>query len=110
MSIFPRPQALLGNQGICVYPRSSAVLFFQSVFLSVFHPWLFFPFVALVYYGGLRSGMDAAKLIAMGESAVVFGDPVSFAVGGEISDSGCVTYASNYTAEDCPFPAYELNA
>ncbi len=56
--------------------------------------------VALVYYGGVRSGTDAAKLIAMGASAVVFGVPISFAVGGQFSDSGCVTYASNYTAED----------
>lgn len=56
--------------------------------------------VALVYYGGARSGTDAAKLISMGASAVVFGVPVGLAAGGEITDLSGVVYASNYTDED----------
>ena len=38
--------------------------------------------VALVYYGGARSGTDVAKLISLGASAVVFGVPIGLAAGG----------------------------
>ena len=56
--------------------------------------------MALVYYGGARSGTDAAKLIAMGASAVVFGVPIGLAAGGDITDISGVTYASNYADTD----------
>ena len=56
--------------------------------------------VGLVYYGGARSGTDAAKLIAMGASAVVFGVPIGLAAGGAITDIDGVSYASNYTDGD----------
>ena len=56
--------------------------------------------VALVYFGGARSGTDGAKLISLGASAVVYGVPIGLAAGGAMSESGDVTYASNYTSED----------
>ncbi len=44
--------------------------------------------VDLIWYGGARSGTDAAKLIAMGCKAVVYGLPVALAVGGSMSAAG----------------------
>ena len=41
--------------------------------------------IDLIWYGGARSGTDAAKLIAMGCKAVVYGLPVALAVGGSMS-------------------------
>ena len=40
--------------------------------------------IDLVYFGGVRSGTDAAKLIAMGAKAVVLGVAAGLAAGGEI--------------------------
>jgi glutamate synthase domain-containing protein 2 len=55
--------------------------------------------VALVYTGGVRSGTDAAKMIAMGASAVIYGVAAAIAVGGAIRD-GAIHYQADRTAED----------
>jgi isopentenyl diphosphate isomerase/L-lactate dehydrogenase-like FMN-dependent dehydrogenase len=55
--------------------------------------------IALVYTGGVRSGTDAAKMIAMGASAVVYGVAAAIAVGGAIQD-GAIHYPADRTAED----------
>ena len=56
--------------------------------------------IALVNFGGARSGTDAAKLIALGCMAVVYAMPIGLAAGGEITDGRTLTFASNYTDED----------
>ncbi len=55
--------------------------------------------IDLVWYGGARSGTDAAKLIAMGCKAVVFSIPLALAVGGSITHGG-VEFASDYSIEE----------
>ena len=42
----------------------------------------------LIYSGGVRSGTDAARLIALGASAVVYGVTAAIAMGGEIGTQG----------------------
>ena len=56
--------------------------------------------IELVYFGGARSGTDAAKLIALGCSVVVYAMPVGLAAGGEITEGRTLAFASNYTDED----------
>ncbi|MFQ6022908.1 MAG: FAD-dependent oxidoreductase [Acidiferrobacterales bacterium] len=56
--------------------------------------------IDLVYFGGVRSGTDAAKIIALGCVAVVLAMPVGLAIGGEITEHGSLEFASNYTDED----------
>jgi NADPH-dependent glutamate synthase beta subunit-like oxidoreductase len=41
--------------------------------------------IDLVYFGGVRSGTDAAKVIALGSVAVVLGVPVALAAGGDFA-------------------------
>jgi len=55
--------------------------------------------IDLVWYGGVRSGTDAAKLIAMGCKAVVYSMPVALALGGTITGS-TLAFESNYTSQD----------
>ena len=55
--------------------------------------------IDLVWYGGARSGTDAAKLIAMGCKAVVFSIPLALAVGGSITHGG-LEFASDYSIEE----------
>ena len=55
--------------------------------------------VTLVYTGGVRSGTDAAKLIAMGASAVVYGVAAAMAMGGVI-DVNSMSYQSDRTIEE----------
>lgn len=55
--------------------------------------------IALVYFGGARSGTDAAKICALGGDVVVLGVPVGLAAGGRIGPAG-LEFASDYTAED----------
>ena len=56
--------------------------------------------IDLVYFGGARSGTDAAKLIALGAKAVVFGAAVGLAVGGEIVDGNTLRFVSDYSDLD----------
>jgi hypothetical protein len=56
--------------------------------------------IDLVYFGGARSGTDAAKLIALGAKAVVFGAAVGLAVGGEIVDDNTLRFVSDYSGLD----------
>ena len=56
--------------------------------------------IDLVYFGGARSGTDAAKIIALGAKAVVYGAAVGLAVGGEIMADHTLRFASNYTHQD----------
>jgi NADPH-dependent glutamate synthase beta subunit-like oxidoreductase len=53
----------------------------------------------LIYFGGARSGTDAAKLIAMGASVVVFGVAVALAAGGEIAEHDLI-YAPDRNADE----------
>ncbi len=50
--------------------------------------------IDLIYFGGARSGTDAAKIIALGCVAVVYGVPVGLAVGGEIGGNQGLRFAN----------------
>lgn len=56
--------------------------------------------IDLLYFGGTRSGTDAAKLIAQGVSAVLLGVPVGLAMGGRILADRTFAFASDYSDED----------
>ena len=56
--------------------------------------------IDLVYFGGLRSGTDASKVIAMGSVAALFGATVGFAAGGVIVQGNDMAFEADYTAED----------
>ncbi len=53
--------------------------------------------IDLIWFGGARSGTDAAKLIAMGAKAVAFGVPTAMAAGGRI-DGGTMVFSSDMAA------------
>jgi len=55
--------------------------------------------IDLIYYGGVRSGTDAAKIIALGGMAVVLGIPVALAAGGDFSDDG-MRFNADHSADD----------
>jgi rhodanese-related sulfurtransferase len=55
--------------------------------------------VTLVYAGGVRSGTDAAKLIAMGATAVVYGVAAAIAAGG-ILDKNSIKYGSDRSMDE----------
>ena len=55
--------------------------------------------IDLIYFGGVRSGTDAAKIISFGVKAVVIGVPAGLAVGGRIEGEQ-LTFSSDYTAGD----------
>ncbi len=55
--------------------------------------------VDLVYFGGVRSGTDTAKLMALGAAAVVLGVAAGIAAGGEITEGG-LRFSPDYSAED----------
>ncbi|MDW3094670.1 MAG: FAD-dependent oxidoreductase [Gammaproteobacteria bacterium] len=55
--------------------------------------------IELIYYGGVRSGTDTAKLIGLGANAVVLGVCAELAMGGEIQNNKIV-YSSNYSESD----------
>jgi hypothetical protein len=56
--------------------------------------------IDLVYFGGLRSGTDASKVIAMGCVATLFGVLAGFAAGGVIVQGNDMAFEADYTAED----------
>jgi hypothetical protein len=56
--------------------------------------------IDLVYFGGVRSGTDAAKLIALGVKAVVLGVTVGLAMGGSITKNGSLEFAADRDQED----------
>ena len=55
--------------------------------------------IDLVYFGGLRTGTDGAKMLAAGSKAVVIGTPAALCLGADISH-GEPVYNSDLTAED----------
>jgi glutamate synthase domain-containing protein 2 len=55
--------------------------------------------VTLVYAGGVRSGTDAARLIALGASAVVYGVAAALALGGTLSAQG-ISFLLDHTADE----------
>ena len=55
--------------------------------------------VEIVYFGGVRSGTDAAKLIGLGANVVVMGACAGLAMGGEIKN-GSIVFSSNYSDTD----------
>ncbi len=55
--------------------------------------------ITLVYSGGVRSGTDAAKLIAMGATAVVYGVAVAISAGGVI-DNNLIRYTSDRSMDE----------
>jgi hypothetical protein len=55
--------------------------------------------LTLIFAGGVRSGTDAARLIAMGASIVTYGVTSAIAMGGEIHDGG-IRWQSDRTPEE----------
>jgi NADPH-dependent glutamate synthase beta subunit-like oxidoreductase len=55
--------------------------------------------VDLIYFGGLRSGTDAAKAIALGAMAALFAVPLGIAAGGQITDRHDMAFSADL-AED----------
>lgn len=55
--------------------------------------------IDLVWFGGVRSGTDAAKILGLGAVAVVHGTAVGIAAGGEIQNDQLV-FGSNFDAKD----------
>ena len=56
--------------------------------------------IDLLWFGGARSGTDAAKLIGMGAKAVAYGVPVALAIGGQITDAHTVAYEADRSDEE----------
>ena len=56
--------------------------------------------IDLVYYGGVRSGTDAAKVIALGAVCVVLGVTVGLAAGGAITGTRELAFAADRSDED----------
>jgi glutamate synthase domain-containing protein 2 len=55
--------------------------------------------IALIYFGGMRSGTDVAKTLAVNCNAAVFGVAMGIAMGGEIQDDRII-FDSSQTPED----------
>ncbi len=55
--------------------------------------------ISLVYFGGLRSGTDVAKALAVNCQATVFGVAMAIALGGEI-DGDCIRFNGGRTVEE----------
>jgi NADPH-dependent glutamate synthase beta subunit-like oxidoreductase len=56
--------------------------------------------VDLVYFGGIRSGTDAAKVIALGCKAAVLGVLTALAVGGEMTDGQGLRFSADRDVEE----------
>jgi NADPH-dependent glutamate synthase beta subunit-like oxidoreductase len=55
--------------------------------------------IALVYFGGMRTGTDVAKVLAMNANAGVFGVSMALALGGSIED-GAITFPTGASADE----------
>ena len=55
--------------------------------------------IDLIWFGGIRSGTDAAKILGMGTVAVVHGAAMGIAAGGEI-ENDALNFSGNYNNED----------
>ncbi len=56
--------------------------------------------IDILYFGGVRSGTDAAKLIGLGANAVVLGVTAGLAAGGLIAGNRGLEFDSAYSDED----------
>ena len=54
----------------------------------------------ILYFGGLRSGTDVAKALALGCNAGVLGMSIAIAAGGTPEEGGTVGFYSDFTSED----------
>ena len=66
--------------------------------------------IALLYFGGVRSGTDTAKLIGLGANAAVVGMSLALAVGGRIENGGIAFYGDIEQAERDEKAEFFLNA
>ncbi len=56
--------------------------------------------IDILWFGGLRSGTDAAKLIAMGAKSLVFGMTTALAAGAEFADDHQLTFAPDLSEDE----------
>ena len=56
--------------------------------------------IDVFFYGGVRSGTDAAKVIGLGGQVIVLGVSVALAMGGSITEAGGLEFASGYSDEE----------
>ena len=54
----------------------------------------------LVYFGGVRSGTDGAKIISLGGVAAVLGVPLALAAGGSITEAHDMAFTSDLNQEE----------
>ncbi|MGY8995745.1 MAG: FAD-dependent oxidoreductase, partial [Alphaproteobacteria bacterium] len=56
--------------------------------------------IDILWFGGMRSGTDAAKIIGMGAKSVVMGMTLALAAGGEIVGDHELAFAPDYSEEE----------
>ena len=64
--------------------------------------------IQLLYFGGVRSGTDTAKVIALGCQAALLGVAMGFALGGRVGEAGDLVFGPDYGLEDCSRGAENL--